>query len=219
MDIFSQRFDVQTLASDSKLASLDQNLQHVICSLASQKTSFCDLLRSEAEQTREQLTSAVTRLERMHFEDRAQREEDKWYDELTRSLFYPEITSRQEQIEETFDGIKDSYDWIFGEPLLDNGVPKWTDFSQWLKSGDNVYWVNGKAGSGKSTLMNRICNHPRTKKFLQQWADGKQLLTPTHFFWNAGNRQQKTIDGLLRSLAYQILTECRQLAVSVQVSR
>jgi len=38
------------------------------------------------------------------------------YDEVTRSLFYPDIFSRQEQVGHIFDGIENSYDWIFQEP-------------------------------------------------------------------------------------------------------
>ena len=146
-----------------------------------------------------------------------------------RSLFYPEIYSRQEQIENVFDGIKGSYDWIFDNPRKrgfdtftqansHSPAPLWNDFASWLKSGHGVYWINGKAGSGKSTLMNHICSHSRRIELLQEWSSHRRLLTPSFFFWNSGSRQQKTIDGLLRSLIYQMLNECRQLITCFDVS-
>jgi len=151
------------------------------------------------------------------------------YDEVTRSLFYPDIFSRQEQVGHIFDGIENSYDWIFQEPRTRevgennqdfNGtkVPLWNDFAAWLKSGQGLYWINGKAGSGKSTLMNYICQHSRRLDYLNEWCPDRLLLTPSYFFWAAGSRQQKSIDGLLRTLIYQMLTECHELVGCLKVS-
>lgn len=175
-------------------------------------------MKDESEQTREHIDKIESQIENIHFGESLQREDERWYDELTSSLFYPEITSRQEQIEESFNGIESSYDWIFDEPsLYEDGTPRWSNFSQWLRSGSKAYSINGKAGAGKSTLMSRICGHERTKGLLQEWSSGRQLLIPTHFFWNAGSGQQKSINGLLRSLVYQILLDCPSLARCVQV--
>lgn len=41
--------------------------------------------------------------------------------------------------------------------------------AQWLESGSGVYWVCGKAGSGKSTLMKHIFFHRDVPKLLQRW--------------------------------------------------
>ena len=40
----------------------------------------------------------------------------------------------------------------------------------WLQSGDGVFRFSGKLGSGKSTLMKYICEHPSTKALLEAWA-------------------------------------------------
>ncbi|KAK7993321.1 CRAL-TRIO domain-containing protein [Apiospora arundinis] len=42
----------------------------------------------------------------------------------------------------------------------------WDDLAAWLRNDTGVYWVNGKAGSGKSTLMAHIVGDPRTKEAL-----------------------------------------------------
>jgi Cdc6-like AAA superfamily ATPase len=49
-------------------------------------------------------------------------------------------------------------------------------FLNWLSSGTGIYHVSGKPGSGKSTLMKFLCDHPHTKAELEKWA-GKQTFT------------------------------------------
>ena len=203
--------------------NLDKSLQRIITCLANSQTSLNGLVVQESAQTRHCITAQIDRVERLHIDDRR-------YEEILKSLFYPDISSRQEQVDSQFNGIKDSYDWIFDDPQIhglgshDEGYSqqqerRWDDFARWLKSGHGVYWINGKAGSGKSTLMNHICNHSRRLELLGEWSSDRRLLTPTFFFWNAGTDLQKRIDGLLRSLVYQMLKECRELVGCFSVSR
>ncbi|KAJ4348798.1 uncharacterized protein N0V89_010176 [Didymosphaeria variabile] len=65
--------------------------------------------------------------------------------------------------------------------------------------------VAGKPGSGKSTLMKFICDHPNTKAALEKWSTGKNLTTVSFFFWNYGTSKQKSLEGLLQTLLYEIL--------------
>lgn len=58
----------------------------------------------------------------------------------------------------------------------------WSCFASWLKTGDGIYWINGKAGSGKSTLMRYIYDNPRTRQELSQWAAPTALSMPGFFF-------------------------------------
>jgi len=96
--------------------------------------------------------------------------------------------------------------------------PLWDDFRVWLMSGQGLYWINGKAGSGKSTLMDYVNRHGRRLEYLEEWCPDRLLLTPSYFFWAAGSRLQKSIDGLLRSLIWQMLTECHELVDCLKVS-
>ena len=66
-------------------------------------------------------------------------------------------------------------------------------------------------GSGKSTLLNYLHSDPRTYAALRRWADRKQLIIATFFFWNSGTPLQKNHLGLLRSLIFQILEQCPEL--------
>ncbi|KAK3326951.1 hypothetical protein B0T19DRAFT_459915 [Cercophora scortea] len=81
---------------------------------------------------------------------------------------------------------------------------RWNCFPCWLKSpNDKVYWVQGKAGSGKSTLMKFMVAESRflfTSKFSSQYP-----VILRHFLWAAGPPMQRSIRGILLSLLTQFL--------------
>jgi len=78
-------------------------------------------------------------------------------------------------------------------------------FEDWLAHGTGVFWVSGKPGSGKSTLMKFVQNHTQTRKLLKAWAGAEPLIVASHYFWHSGSWMQKSHEGLLRTLLYQIL--------------
>lgn len=75
----------------------------------------------------------------------------------------------------------------------------------WLKAGHGIFWISGKPGSGKSTLMKFVANDDRTLKLLSQWSSPGKAIIASHYFWNAGTVIQKSHEGLLRGLLYEIL--------------
>ena len=121
-------------------------------------------------------------------------------------LIFEDMRGRELEI---MDANEDTFDWLYSESS-DRPGPK--HFSEWLKEGHGIFWISGKPGSGKSTLMKHIFYNKRTTELLQAWAAEKRLVTANFYFWNAGSSMQKSIDGLLRSLACQILQRCPDLA-------
>lgn len=122
------------------------------------------------------------------------------------SLEYPEMFSRHRHIEQPTSG---TFEWIFAKSSTHTDRdPKTKElrgrFSKWLQSSEHVFWVNGKAGSGKSSLMSFIESHERTNDLLKIWAGGRKLHVFSFFFWRAGSEMQKSIPGLLQSLLYQL---------------
>jgi len=107
---------------------------------------------------------------------------------------------------------RDTYEWIFKAPEQDR---RWSDFAEWLRSGHSLYWISGKAGSGKSTLMKYICSNPTTTDLLNSWRGSSTLLQARFFFWAAGHTLQSSHEGLLRGLLYTLLTQCPRLIPSV----
>jgi len=63
-------------------------------------------------------------------------------------------------------------------------------------------------GSGKSTLMKFICDHPETVRGLERWSGDKTLVRCNFFFWKPGTPLQRSLLGLVRSLLHSILSQC-----------
>ncbi|KAE9363293.1 hypothetical protein N431DRAFT_564836 [Stipitochalara longipes BDJ] len=88
-------------------------------------------------------------------------------------------------------------------------------FLKWLNSGSGVYHISGKAGSGKSTLMKSLTRHPRLMEELRKWAGDEKVVFGKFFFWNSGDVQQRSLEGLYRSLLFEILNQCPDLIKEV----
>ncbi|KAI2617968.1 hypothetical protein GGS26DRAFT_575604 [Hypomontagnella submonticulosa] len=92
-----------------------------------------------------------------------------------------------------------TYSWVF-----DND----SDFVNWLRSDDNLFWVSGKPGSGKSTFMKYASEHRLLIEHLKVWAGNQTMIVAHFFFWNLGRQQlHKSQEGLLRSILYQIFRQ------------
>ena len=117
-------------------------------------------------------------------------------------LHFREIVDRQESVSRAH---ARTLDWAYDDSRSQDGG--WDSLSHWLKYGAGCYWVNGKAGSGKSTFMKYIQEDHRTRKMLKIWAGSMQLITASFFFWYAGTPLQKSQDGLLRSLLFDVLKQ------------
>jgi len=82
-----------------------------------------------------------------------------------------------------------------------------------------INWITGKAGSGKSTLMKTLINHPDVAKASKVWAGKERLVNASFFFWNAGTAIQKSQEGLFKSLLYEILRQCPDMIRTVCASK
>ena len=107
------------------------------------------------------------------------------------------------------DAHPNTFQWIFEESADKRHSA--IDFAGWLHSGDPIYWISGKPGSGKSTLMKYLVDETKTLGILQNWAYPDKLVVASFFFWIAGTPMQKSQEGLLRSLLYEILRKCPDL--------
>ncbi|KAM7214509.1 Prion-inhibition and propagation domain containing protein [Rhypophila decipiens] len=96
-------------------------------------------------------------------------------------------------------------EWAFHPPEED-GVGRWDGLAAWLGSASTRYWVSGRAGSGKSTLMKCLCSESRVFEFLRQWAGAHALTVGSFFFWNLGTQEQKTQRGLLRAVLHCVIS-------------
>ncbi|KAI1651407.1 uncharacterized protein F4817DRAFT_130607 [Daldinia loculata] len=90
---------------------------------------------------------------------------------------------------------------------------------RWLKNPDGIFWVSGKPGSGKSTLMKYISDHPTTIETLSQWAYPDPAIVACHYFWSAGTPMQKSYQGLLQTLLYDIFRQLPDLVETTCTER
>jgi hypothetical protein len=87
-----------------------------------------------------------------------------------------------------------------------------SQFRSWLSSKDPVLWISGKAGSGKSTLMKHAFYSEEMRRALGQgWAKDGELMMASIYFFEGGNQIQKSWEGMLRSILYQILSQRPEL--------
>jgi hypothetical protein len=82
----------------------------------------------------------------------------------------------------------------------------WKDkkFLEWDAASSGVFWVIGKPGSGKSTLMKYILDG-----FIQ-YKSNRSTLNPkiaSFFFHNRGGILEKSSRGFLQTIIHQILSE------------
>lgn len=148
-------------------------------------------LSSLAEASRNQKTLCI--LNSLDFETRQNRQSD-----------IPDTESR-------------TFEWIFHD--YHGPLNQHVGLRKWLQFGNGIYWISGKAGSGKSVLMNYIANEKFTQDMLQSWAGDTRLIIARYFFWNAGAPMQKSQQGLQQSLLREIFDQCPELVPIVCPSR
>lgn len=118
-------------------------------------------LVNEISDIRLSVTRSRSQTRKMIQESQSLNLKDKRFDLLVDSLKFKMINAREEEIR---DAHASTFNWIFdpsGKPLSGIiqssrfGKSRWDNFVEWLEYGTGIYWINGKAGSGKSTVSNQ----------------------------------------------------------------
>ncbi|KAK4950530.1 hypothetical protein LTR66_013950, partial [Elasticomyces elasticus] len=125
--------------------------------------------------------------------------EDQKQGDLRKALAYEGMHARRIQLE---DKIATSFEWIW--TLLEHDESA-TGFAVWLGSEEQFFWINGKPGSGKSTLVNYITNDPRCKTMLESTSLPGVLLS-FYFDFRGGSQLTNSAIGFARSLLHQLVT-------------
>ncbi|KAE9570709.1 hypothetical protein CGCF415_v013370 [Colletotrichum fructicola] len=199
------------------LQSVDDSTQHIIETLLSDN----DTIRSDMERRVEELNQEVMG----HF-DQASHLASQRHDELLNAIaggcglatsavseIPAKITDRilgklwfatiKDRFEDILPAHKKTCEWIFSRDLR---LHFSSTFIEWIENGTGVYWISGKAGSGKSTLMKYMVNDPRTEMLLQSWARGQPLVTAKYLFWDlSSDILPKSLDGLFRGILREII--------------
>lgn len=83
---------------------------------------------------------------------------------------------------------------------------KMSNFDNWLQTPGPLFWISGNPGSGKTTLMKHAFHSEAVRARLQRWAGSSQLIVASMFLFEGGGHLQKSREGILRAILFQVLT-------------
>lgn len=121
------------------------------------------------------------------------------------SLNFESRTVRHSSIAEAYQA---TFEWVFEGEL-----------GNWLLNGHGTFWISGRPGSGKSTLMKFIADHRRTKSLLSAWSTPNTTTIAAHYFWSPGTSLQKSHKGLLQTLLFDIFRAIPSLIATIPSER
>lgn len=129
---------------------------------------------------------------------------DQELQQCLESLHSFEAQSRFEDVQPAY---HETYNWLFDHQV---------GFEDWLegKNPSNIYWIQGKPGSGKSTVMKFAIKHPLTRSLLMKYNDNLWVVAG-FFFHDRGTTVQKSVEGFLRQVLYQVIDQRKQLFVLI----
>lgn len=138
--------------------------------------------------------------------------------QILASLLFPEIQWRYNAVTKA---TAKTLDWLFDS----DGTTQTSgdSFANWLQDTDStcnkLFWVRGKPASGKSTLMRLLKDDARTRSLATTWSGSQELVVASCFFWSSGTALQKSQQGLLQTLLYQLLTAHSEFGSALFQSR
>ncbi|PTB49363.1 hypothetical protein M431DRAFT_9957 [Trichoderma harzianum CBS 226.95] len=205
--------DAAELQRRETFNDLSDTMKYFISQLAAGHTEMANLITRESIQTRQQIKDSENQVIQSINDAQSTAYSEAKKDRLLRSLKYASMNTRRTELKPahkaTYVSIFDSLD-ANKEP---DGAPAsssaaaWRRFVQWLQSERRVFWIQGKPGAGKSTLMKFLLQHENTQKGVDKWSPNTLILS--HFFWKPGDNLQRNFRGLLCSLTHQLLSsEC-----------
>ena len=105
-----------------------------------------------------------------------------------------------------------TFEWIYRNPP--NQAVRWESFVDWLNIPGGTYWISGRAGSGKSTLMKFLRGNEEEKQRKakaeaspEPGGQKSSTLILSFYFWNSGAYLAKSQKGLFKSLLLQALEQ------------
>ncbi|PWY83655.1 hypothetical protein BO94DRAFT_468597 [Aspergillus sclerotioniger CBS 115572] len=132
-------------------------------------------------------------------------------DFLLESLKFSSMTDREDSVTVAHGG---TFDWIFSDENLGHEKSQVEEsLTTWLSNAHDsgIFWISGKPGSGKSTLVHFLRHHSTTMDLLHRWAGDDPLITAGFYFWISGTLEQRSQTGLMRHLLFQLLDQEKYL--------
>lgn len=115
-------------------------------------------------------------------------------------LDFAERMARQQQIDDA-DALESTLEWFWNKNHESH-----SSFAHWLLDNQAMFWIQGKPGSGKSTLMSYV---EKASRSWQSHSGSESPWSTIRFFFDfrAHNGLANNLEGFLRSLLLQILKQ------------
>ncbi|KAI1746987.1 hypothetical protein F4782DRAFT_535834 [Xylaria castorea] len=130
------------------------------------------------------------------------------YEDYLKSLNDPAARLRVEEVSQVSRVNQGSFEWLFTDKVA---------YAEWLADDgslyDPIFWITGKPGSGKSTLTRFALEDPRSESLLPP-----SIGHPLAYFFHLRGKSlvQKTLQGMMQELLYQILKQFPDFFVSLK---
>ena len=111
---------------------------------------------------------------------------------------------REEGISKAY---RDTFNWIWTNQEI--------GFPAWITNDQPLFWIRGKPGSGKSTLMRHIWDHPNLSELVGKGTQDRPKIKAAFFFYYRGTHLQKSFEGMLHTILRRLLTLEPRLAVTL----
>ncbi|KAF7507899.1 hypothetical protein GJ744_009933 [Endocarpon pusillum] len=172
------------------------NAADMLRHLTSDLTKIESLVSSEHEKTRKCVSDFQNSLEAVHTnKNKRQR--------LLQSLQFDAMNNRRTQIDPPY---SNTFEWVFKAKDSDVG----SSFRTWIQSDKPVFWISGKPGSGKSTLMKYLSSDVPA---LERLSTGLlNCVVYSYFIWNSGSKIERSLRGMYCSLLHQIFKKTPKIA-------
>lgn len=127
--------------------------------------------------------------------------ESYFCEQIFERLGFEELDHRLHSIPAPHQG---TLEWVFDDRQTDEG-----GVLEWLgnQRGENLFWITGRPGAGKTTLMKSLFRNDRIFDHLEAWSGHAPGITSGFFFWNCGTDLQRSKLGLLRSILSESLQD------------
>lgn len=124
---------------------------------------------------------------------------------ILHSLQYNTLYEREQSVK---DAHTKTFQWVFSEKISTQHA--YHNLQDWLQSSEQVYWITGKPGSGKTTLVKFIVSTIQNE--IKAGNDlgtscSKPCIIAYFYFWALGADIQASKEGLYRTLIYQLLSQ------------
>ncbi|KAK3368750.1 hypothetical protein B0H63DRAFT_529118 [Podospora didyma] len=215
----ASKVDKMTLSATPQFLALDSHTQVIVNAIVDQSSNLETVVASQIDKIYDQNSASdgaaerryeetISRIDKisaqidLHPQPQESQDERDVVRRIISALYFDSQSDRFDDIEEAH---KATFNWIYKTSPAP--VARWPDFTNWLKNETGIYWINGKAGSGKSTLMKFLARDQRTAAALADWAGGLRFITLSFYFWNTGTTLQRSLEGLFRSILFQALSQ------------